>query len=77
MATKVRDYRKLAQDIKDTIGESNIQSATHCATRLRLVLKNSPDASTVKKIEQMAGVIQVVQAQGQFQIVIGTHAKDV
>lgn len=25
----------------------------------------------------MAGVIQVVQAQGQYQIVIGTHAKDV
>lgn len=77
MATKVRDYRKLAADIKDTIGESNIQSATHCATRLRLVLKNSPDASVTKKIEQMAGVIQVVQAQGQFQIVIGPHAKDV
>ncbi len=74
---KIRDYKKLAVDIKETIGESNIQSATHCATRLRLVLKNPPDASTVKKIEQMAGVIQVVQAQGQFQIVIGTHAKDV
>ena len=39
MATKVRDYKKLAADIKDTLGESNILSATHCATRLRLVLK--------------------------------------
>ena len=48
MATKVRDYRKLAQDIKNTIGERNIQSATHCATRLRLVLKNSLDASIIK-----------------------------
>ena len=74
---KVRDYKKLAADIKNSIGESNIQSATHCATRLRLVLKNPPDASIIKKIEQMAGVIQVVQAQGQFQVVIGTHAKDV
>lgn len=77
MATKVRDYRKLAADIKDAIGESNFQSATHCATRLRLILKNTPDAAVTKKIEQMAGVIQVVQAQGQYQIVIGTHAKDV
>ena len=77
MATKVRDYRKLAADIKDAIGESNFQSATHRATRLRLILKNTPDAAVTKKIEQMAGVIQVVQAQGQYQIVIGTHAKDV
>lgn len=38
----VRDYGKLAADIKDMIGESNITSATHCATRLRLVLKQSP-----------------------------------
>lgn len=77
MSTKVRDYRKLAADIKDTIGEENFQSATHCATRLRLVLKNPPNAAVTKKIEQMAGVIQVIQAQGQYQIVIGTHAKDV
>lgn len=37
MAKKVRDYKKLAADIKDAIGESNILTATHCATRLRLV----------------------------------------
>lgn len=30
-----------------------------------------------KKIEQMPAVIQVVQAGGQYQIVIGMHAKDV
>ena len=39
MANKVRDYQKLATDIKDTIGSENIVTATHCATRLRLVLK--------------------------------------
>ncbi len=77
MAKKVRDYKKLAADIKDTIGESNIITATHCATRLRLVLKEDPDDSVTKKIEQMPAVIQVVKAGGQFQVVIGTHAKDV
>lgn len=51
MTTKVRDYRKLAADIKDTIGEENFQSVTHCATRLRLVLKNPLDAAATKKIE--------------------------
>lgn len=77
MAKQVRDYGKLAADIKDAIGESNIVSATHCATRLRLVLKETPDASVTKKIEQMPGVIQVAQGAGQYQVVIGTHAKDV
>ncbi|MBQ6986683.1 MAG: PTS transporter subunit EIIB, partial [Oscillibacter sp.] len=75
MATKVRDYKKLAADIKDTLGESNITSATHCATRLRLVLKANPAEEIDKKISQMPGVIQVIKAGGQYQIVIGTHAK--
>lgn len=39
VAAKVRDYGKLAKDIKDAVGEENIISAAHCATRLRLVLK--------------------------------------
>ncbi len=77
MANKVRDYHKLAADIKDTIGAGNIMTATHGATRLRLVLKETPDDSVTKKIEQMSGVIQVVISGGQYQIVIGTHAKDV
>lgn len=49
MAKKVRDYAKLAADIKDTIGESNIMTATHCATRLRLVLKENPTEAVTKK----------------------------
>ena len=77
MATKVRDYKKLAADIKDTLGESNILSATHCATRLRLVLKENPPEEIDKKISQMPAVIQIIKAGGQYQIVIGTHAKDV
>lgn len=73
----VRDYGKLAADIKNMIGESNITSATHCATRLRLVLKQSPSAEVTEKISSMPGVIQVIEKGGQYQIVIGTHAKDV
>ena len=74
---KVRDYGKLAADIKNIIGESNITGATHCATRLRLILKEDPSDEITKKIEQMPGVIQVVKAGGQYQIVIGMHVKDV
>ena len=74
---KVRDYAKLARDIKDVIGEENITSAAHCATRLRLVLKESPSAETTAQISSMPGVIQVMEKGGQYQIVIGTHAQDV
>lgn len=74
---QVRDYGKLAKDIKDVIGEENIISAAHCATRLRLVLKQSPSAEVTAQITKMPAVIQVVEKGGQYQIVIGTHAKDV
>ena len=77
MATAVRDYKKLASDIKEALGEDNIKGATHCATRLRLTLGENPSDDVTKRIEQMPGVIQVVQAGGQYQIVIGMHAKDV
>lgn len=76
-SSKVRDYARLARDIKDAVGESNIISAAHCATRLRLVLKETPAEEVTKKISAMPAVIQVVEKGGQYQIVIGTHAKDV
>ena len=42
---KVRDYHKLALDIIDVVGgQKNIVNATRCATRLRLVLKETPEA---------------------------------
>jgi len=74
---KVRDYAKLAKDIMMSVGEENIISAAHCATRLRLVLKENPSAEVTAKISSMPAVIQVVEKGGQYQIVIGTHAKDV
>lgn len=74
---KVRDYAKLAADIKNAVGETNIVSAAHCATRLRLVLKESPSEEVTKQISSMPGVIQVMEKGGQYQVVIGTHAKDV
>ncbi|MDO5411106.1 MAG: beta-glucoside-specific PTS transporter subunit IIABC [Lachnospiraceae bacterium] len=77
MATKVRDYAKLAKDIIATVGgEENIVNAARCATRLRLVLKETP-ADAHDKIAAMPGVITVVETGGQFQVVIGTHVGDV
>ena len=73
----VRDYAKLAKDIVELVGEDNIISAAHCATRLRLVLKKSPSDEVTKQITEKPAVIQVVENGGQYQIVIGMHAKDV
>ncbi|AKU79893.1 PTS transporter subunit EIIC [Spiroplasma turonicum] len=52
-------------------GKDNILSASHCLTRLRLVLK---DENIINKteIENMKGVKGTFRASGQFQIVIGT-----
>lgn len=78
MATaKIRDYAKLAADICEAVGKDNIISAANCATRLRLVLKETPSAEVTKQISEMPAVIQVLENGGQYQIVIGTHAKDV
>ena len=74
---KVRDYGKLATDILRAVGgESNIAKASHCATRLRLVLRETPEGAK-EKVSQMPGVISVIENSGQFQVVIGTHVVDV
>ena len=77
MAEAVKDYQKLEHDIIHLAGGAdNIASAQRCATRLRLVLKNTPGQAE-EKIKALPGVITVVQKQGQFQVVIGNHVGDV
>ena len=74
---QVRDYNKLAHDIiREVGGAENIVNATRCATRFRLVLKKTPEHAK-EKIAELPGVITVVENNGQFQVVIGTHVGDV
>ena len=74
---KVRDYQKLALDIIEVVGgQQNIANATRCATRLRLVLKETPQGAK-EKVSALTGVISVVENNGQFQVVIGTHVGEV
>lgn len=77
MAQVKRDYPKLAKDIiREVGGKENIVNATRCATRLRLVLKETPDGAK-EKVQELTGVITVVENSGQFQVVIGTHVGEV
>ena len=70
------DYKKTATElVKELGGDENITNVTHCATRLRFILK---DESLVNKdkVAKITGVITTVQAGGQFQVVIGNHVAD-
>lgn len=65
------DYKSLAADIlKGVGGEENVVGATHCATRLRLRLRDEAKADT-GAVEKLPGVITVMKAGGQYQVVIG------
>ncbi|MEI2281602.1 beta-glucoside-specific PTS transporter subunit IIABC [Paenibacillus polysaccharolyticus] len=71
------DHLKLAQNIVDRVGgRDNIQSLTHCATRLRFVLNDNrkADADT---LENTAGILKVVESGGQFQVVVGNDVSEV
>ena len=66
------DYRKCAEEISAAIGGgSNVISAAHCATRLRLVIA---DNSKLNKavLENVDGVKGMFESNGQLQLIIGT-----
>lgn len=57
-------------------GENNINTITHCATRLRMTLK---DNNKVKRnvLENTSGILSIVEKGGQFQVVIGPSVPSV
>ena len=66
------DYNKSAQQVLDAIGgASNVVSAAHCATRLRLVIADNSKVNK-KALEDAEGAKGVFEAQGQLQIIFGT-----
>lgn len=64
------DHKKVAIDINEALGKDNIQAAAHCATRLRLVLKDSSKVNQ-KALDDNEGVKGTFEANNQFQIIIG------
>ena len=70
-------YEKLAKDIIANVGgKENVNSLTHCITRLRFKLKDESKANT-EVLKNMDGVVTVVKSGGQYQVVIGNHVPDV
>lgn len=68
--TKI-NYEAIAKKLVSIIGEDNIVSATHCATRLRLQVKDRQaiDDTQVEQVEEVKGVFYNA---GQYQIILGT-----
>lgn len=70
------NYAQSAVEIVALIGgNDNVINVTHCATRLRFILK---DGAKVNKdqLKRVKGVITVIEAGGQLQVVIGNHVGD-
>lgn len=71
------DYKNYVNNLVEALGGvKNISSVTHCATRLRFLMI---DKSKIKKekIEALNETVGTVEAQGTFQIIIGTSVVDV
>ena len=65
------DFKELAALILENIGgKSNVKNVVHCATRLRFTLKDDSKPNT-DSLKKAPGVLSVVNAGGQYQIVIG------
>ncbi|MBR3637641.1 MAG: PTS transporter subunit EIIC, partial [Lachnospiraceae bacterium] len=66
------DYRKCAEEIVANIGgRENVAQAAHCATRLRLVIKDNGKINKAA-LENVDGVKGMFENNGQLQLIIGT-----
>ena len=66
-------YEKLAKEIiKYVGGAENVNSVSHCITRLRFRLKDESKADDAA-LKNLSGVVTVMHSAGQYQVVIGNH----
>ena len=70
------DDKTLAKNIYDLVGGAdNIDSAMHCATRLRIMVKDKSKVK-IKEIENLPKVKGSFFNAGQYQIILGTGLVD-
>ncbi|MGN7942083.1 beta-glucoside-specific PTS transporter subunit IIABC [Virgibacillus sp. 6R] len=70
------NYKKVAEEITNAIGEENFEHATHCMSRLRLVLRDESKVDDAS-VENIEGVKGVMKQGGQYQIIIGGEVANV
>ena len=64
------DYSKVAKQVIEAVGKDNLVAAAHCATRLRLVLKDDSIINQ-KALDDNADVKGTFKTDGQYQVIIG------
>ncbi|SEF21571.1 PTS system, sucrose-specific IIC component [Streptococcus gallolyticus] len=64
------DYGKVAFDVVKAVGKDNLVAAAHCATRLRLVLKDDTKVDQ-KALDENPDVKGTFKIDGQYQVIIG------
>lgn len=64
------DHKKVAEVVVEAVGKDNLVAAAHCATRLRLVLKDDDKVNT-KLLDSDPDVKGTFKTNGQYQIIIG------
>lgn len=70
-------HEQTATDILKLVGgEKNIESVTHCATRLRFNLKDESIANN-EALKNVQGVVGVASSGGQYQVIIGNEVNNV
>lgn len=71
------DFKAMAKGILDNVGgPENIANMTHCATRLRLNLKDVSKAND-NAVKSVDGVVDVINKAGQYQVLIGIEVPHV
>lgn len=71
------DFKAMAKGILENVGgPENISNMTHCATRLRLNLKD-PSLADNEKVKSIDGVVDVIDKAGQYQVLIGIEVPHV
>ena len=77
MKNKQKEYKQLAKAILARIGgEENVDNVIHCITRLRFYLKDD-SAADKEALEELPGVMGIVEANNQFQVVVGQAVDDI
>lgn len=69
----IMDYKNSAKQIVDLLGgDQNIKSLAHCMTRLRFGLEDNSKIDD-EKVKAVSGVLGVVRAGAQYQVIIGNE----
>ncbi|WP_165212734.1 sucrose-specific PTS transporter subunit IIBC [Streptococcus tangpeifui] len=64
------DYAKVAADVIKAVGKDNLVAGAHCATRLRLVLKDDTKVDQ-EALDNNPDVKGTFKMDGQYQVIIG------